>query len=86
MKVTQATEVIQRGHEHRKEKGMENYRITDNSRIGRVIDQVRWDMKRGVVEKISIDYIIDTAEEILDDDKCGDFVETKEYITVYQSA
>ena len=65
---------------------MENYRITDNSRIGRVIDQVRWDMKRGVVEKISIDYIIDTAEEILDDDKFGDFVEAKEYITVYQSA
>ena len=86
MKVTQATEVIQRGHEHRKEKGMENYRITDNSRIGRVIDQVRWDMKRGVVEKISIDYIIDTAEEMLNDGEFEEFVESKEYIAVYQSA
>ena len=57
-----------------------------NTRIGKVIDQIRWDMKRGVVEKISIDYILDRAEEILNDEEFGDFVEAKECITVYQSA
>ena len=56
------------------------------SRIGKVIDQVRWDMKRGIVEMVSTDYILDRAEEILDDAEYGEFVENKEYIAVYQSA
>ena len=60
--------------------------IRMNIRLDKVIDQIRWDMKRGVVEKISIDYILDRAEEILNDEEFGDFVEAKECITVYQSA
>ena len=60
--------------------------IKMNTRIGKVIDQIRWDMKRGVVEQVSIDYIIDTAEEMLDDGEFGEFIERREYITVYQSA
>ena len=57
--------------------------IRMNIRLDKVIDQIRWDMKRGVVEKINIDYILDRAEEILSDEE---FSEGREYLAVYQSA
>ena len=54
-------------------------------RIGKVIEQVRWDLKRGVIDQISIDYILDRAEEILDDAEYDEFSANREYIGVYQS-
>ena len=54
-------------------------------RIGKVIEQVRWDLRRGVIDQISIDYILDRAEEILTDDEYDEFSANREYIGVYQS-
>ena len=56
------------------------------ARIGKVLDQVRWDMKRGIIDLISIDHILDRAEEILTDEEYDEFSAGKEYIAVYQSA
>ena len=56
------------------------------SRIGKVIEQIRWDLKRGIVDTVSIDYILDRAEEILTEDEYDEFYQGKEYIGVYQSA
>ena len=56
------------------------------NRISRMIDRIRWDMKRGIIEQISTDHILDRAEEILSDEEYDEFSEGKEYIAVYQSA
>ena len=56
------------------------------TRIGKLIDQVRWDMKRGIIDQISIDHILDRAEEILTEQEYDEFSEGREYIAVYQSA
>ena len=61
-------------------------RIRMNNRIGKVIEQIRWDLKRGVIDRISIDYILDRAEEILTEDEYDEFSADREYIGVYQSA
>ena len=77
------TEAVQE-HEssHRPER---RGRIRMNNRIGKVIEQVRWDLKRGVIDRISIDYILDRAEEILTEDDYDEFSANREYIGVYQS-
>ena len=56
------------------------------SRMDKVLDQVRWDMKRGIIEKVSIDHILDRAEEILTEEEFDGFYEGREYLAVYQSA
>ena len=58
----------------------------NTDRIGKVIEQVRWDLKRGIVDTVSIDHILDRAEEILTEDEFDAFYQGKEYIAVYQSA
>ena len=62
------------------------WRNNAENRIGRLIDQIRWDMKRGIIEHISIDHILDRAEEILTEQEYDEFSVGREYIAVYQSA
>ena len=45
----------------------------NTDRIGKVIEQVRWDLKRGIVYTVSIDYILDRADEILTEDEYDEF-------------
>lgn len=56
------------------------------SRIQRVLDQVRWDFKRGAITVYTIDHILDTAERILTDEEYEIFSGEREYLDVYQSA
>lgn len=58
---------------------MELYRI-----MGIVTEQLAWELERGIVDRIDIDYIEETAEKQLTEEELDIFCEHKAAVTIYQ--
>lgn len=55
-------------------------------RIDKVLAQIKWDMRRGKINVLSIDDILEVAEATLTDEEYERFTTEREYLSIYQSA
>lgn len=55
-------------------------------RIDKVLAQIKWDMRRGKINVLSIDDILEVAEATLTDEEYERFTTKREYLSIYQSA
>ena len=54
--------------------------------IGIVTERLAWELERGVIDQIDIDYIEETAEKQLTEEELEIFFEHNAAVTIYQDS